>query len=122
MTVNPRSRHWWPKLAEARVHPALENAIRLAYNAIYDMQDGFTALASQAVLHATVAGGVVTRVDIIQSGRYTNIPTITAIGGGGTGVRLTPTLNVSGGIGSVAVSAGGAGYTSAPYLTVTEQK
>jgi hypothetical protein len=117
-----RVQRWWPKLAEARVHPAVENAFRQAYNAIYDTQDAFMALASQAQLHATINNGVVTSVDIIKPGRYQNIPTITGVGGGGTGLRLTPTLDGNGGIRTVTISSGGTGYTSAPYLTVTEQR
>jgi hypothetical protein len=40
----PTNRRWWPKLAEAAVHPAVEQAFRQAYNAIYDSQDAITAL------------------------------------------------------------------------------
>jgi NAD kinase len=120
-TVNPRQQRYWPKLAEANLHPVVEQAVRQLFNGLYDTQDAFTALASQATLHATVNNGAVTSVDVIHAGKYQNIPTVTAVGGGGQGVRLSATLDSNGGIRTVVVNAGGTGFTSPPYITVTEK-
>jgi hypothetical protein len=110
---------YWPKLAEARIHPSLEHAIRLAYDGIYDVQDALMSMSSQAVLHPTLSSaGVITRVDIIRAGKYDTLPAIRAIGGGGSGSVFATTLNNSGGIASVTVINGGSGYTSLPYIKV----
>lgn len=114
-----RDKRWWPKLAEAKVHPGVELAFRLAYNGIYDCQDAFTAQAAMAALHATVGGGAVTAIDVVNAGTYSAVPTVTAIGGGGTGAKFSAVLNQNGGIRSVTINAGGSGYTSPPYLKVT---
>lgn len=113
-----RARRYWPKLAETNVHPTVELAFRQAFNGIYDLQDGFTILASQAQLHATIANGVITAVDVIKPGQYQTIPTVKAVGGGGSGAAFTVNLNGKGGIASVRVNSGGSLYTSAPYLVV----
>lgn len=113
-----RKQRYWPKLAETNVHPSVELAFRQAFNGIYDCQDAFTILASEAQLHATISSGVITAVDVIKAGQYQSIPTVKAVGGGGSGASFTVSLNQNGGIVSVNVVNGGSSYTSAPYLVV----
>jgi hypothetical protein len=65
---------------------------------------------------ATVSYGFVVHVDVNDGGAgYTTAPTVTAVGGGGSGAVLTAT--VSGGVVTgVSVVANGSGYTTAPGI------
>lgn len=66
----------------------------------------------------SVANGVITGIQVTYPGSgYTNPPTVTATGGGGSG--LTATANLSDGvIVGISVIDGGTGYTSAPDLII----
>ena len=116
-----RDQRYWPKFGEhTTVEPnKLDLALRLAFNGIYDIHDAFSAQMATATLHATVNAGVVTVVDVLTAGSYTLVPTIKAVGGGGAGATFKANLNTSGGIASVTIVSGGAGYTSPPALVVT---
>jgi hypothetical protein len=112
--TNPR----WPNIQEGNAHPEVIQAIRLLYNAIDNHQQAFQAQSGKAQLVATVSAGAVTGVDVVSAGSYTKLPTVTAVGGGGSGATFSVTLNQSGGIRSVKVTKGGSGYTSPPALSV----
>lgn len=49
---------------------------------------------------------------------YTAAPTVTATGGGGSGLALTASLGPSGSIASIAITSPGSGYTSAPTIAI----
>ena len=61
----------------------------------------------------------VDRVLMINPGAgYTVAPTVTFVGGGGSGAAATVGLATTGGIGIVTVSGGGGGYVTAPTVTI----
>lgn len=69
-----------------------------------------------AQLRATVAGGAVTAITVVDGGaHYTAAPTVT-IGGPGTGATATATV-ANGVVTAVNVTGGGSGYTVAPRVT-----
>ena len=71
---------------------------------------------------ATVSGGAVTAIAIYQglSGRgYTSAPTVTLVGGGGTGATATATIDTNGSITGFVITAGGSGYATAPTVLIT---
>ena len=103
---------------EGKVDPAVIQHIRLLYNAIDDHSQAFTAQSQKAQLVATISGGAITGVDVVSAGTYTKLPTVSAVGGGGSGASFRVTLNQNGGIRSVTVVNGGSGYNSPPALTV----
>ena len=93
---------------------------RMAYNGIYDIQQAFQVMAANANLHATVnSSGEIGSVEVISGGKYSMLPEITAIGGGGTGVTFRAVLGPTGAITSVTIVTPGSGFTSPPYLKVT---
>jgi len=67
---------------------------------------------------ATISGGVVTAITVIDGGTgYTVAPTVTITG---VGTGATATASISGGaVSSIAVTAGGTGYTSTPAVTIS---
>jgi hypothetical protein len=68
---------------------------------------------------ATVVGDAVTALTLVDAGvGYTEAPTVTLSGGGGTLATATATLSGDG-VASFAVTAGGSGYTSAPIVTIS---
>lgn len=72
-----------------------------------------------AKIKATVSGGAVTALTIINGGSgFSVAPTIAFSGGGGTGATATATIT-NGVITSVTITAPGTGYTTAPTVTVT---
>lgn len=104
------------------------------HQAVYDLQKSGQVQAAQAQLHATIASGAITAIDIlptspaqastlasgsnISGGTYSSAPQLIAVGGGGTGAQLTAVLDQNGGIKSVTVVNGGSGYTSPPAIVV----
>lgn len=73
----------------------------------------------QATATVTVAGGIITGVNVTNPGTgYTALPTVTITPtNGGTGGVLTPTL--TGRVGSVTITNGGSNYASAPSISFT---
>jgi len=67
---------------------------------------------------ATISGGVVTAITVINGGTgYTVIPTVTILG---VGTGATATASISGGsVSSITVTAGGTGYLSTPAVTIS---
>ena len=97
----------------------LDDAMNLAFNGLYSVQDAILSLANKAVLVATVAGGVITAVDVVSGGKYNSVPSVKAYGGGGSGSVFTPVLDrQSGAISNVNFTAG-SGWTSPPALVVS---
>jgi hypothetical protein len=86
-----------------------------------DLQDNDTtpyAAANSATATATITAGVITAVIIVSGGvGYSNAPTITFGGGGGTGATATATIT-AGVVTAVTITNGGTGYTSAPTVTL----
>jgi hypothetical protein len=79
------------------------------------------SIGSGAVLSATVAGGIITAIAAPTPGtgyRVGQALTITETGGSGA-VATVATVNATGGILTVTVTAGGTGYVT-PVVTVTE--
>jgi hypothetical protein len=75
---------------------------------------GFT----NASAAATVAGGVVTAINVTFAGtNYGTAPTIT-ITGAGTGATATATI-ANGVVTGITINNGGTGYTTAPTVTIT---
>ncbi len=64
-----------------------------------------------AIAVATIAGGVVTAINIVNGGTgYTTAPTVYITGGGGSGAAAIATV-AGGAVTSIAVGNGGSGYT-----------
>ncbi|GAB3051087.1 hypothetical protein GCM10027053_07970 [Intrasporangium mesophilum] len=65
---------------------------------------------------------VAARVSAIQvtdgGSGYTTAPTVTASGGGGSGLALTAQLGAAGAVASVTITDPGTGYTAAPSITI----
>lgn len=121
--ANPRipvgvSQQHWPSLNDKEVHPDVIRAIRLLYNAVDDHRQAFTAQAQKGQLVATIDSGAITSADPVIGGKYTTPPTVTAVGGGGTGAEFSVQLDKTGAIKSVKVIKGGTGFTSAPALVI----
>jgi len=71
-----------------------------------------------ATASATISGGFVTVITVIDGGSgYTAPPTVTLSGGGGAGASATSVLN-AGVVASITVKNVGSGYTSAPTVTL----
>jgi hypothetical protein len=66
---------------------------------------------------ATLTAGQVTAIAGGSAGNYR--PALAFSGGGGSGATATATMDEAGGIASVALTAPGSGYTSAPTLSIT---
>ncbi len=87
-------------------YPAPYTAVTDTYSRIQDYSLTFTPIGSQSLWRFTITNG--------GSG-YTSPPSVSFLGGGGTGAAGTATI--TGGVSSVTVSPGGTGYTSAPLIT-----
>ena len=108
----------WPNL-EGKAEPEVIHAIRSIFNSIDDHNQAFLAQTQKAQLVATTDSGAITQVDIASAGVYQTPPTITAVGGGGSGAQFSVKLNTkTGEIQSVKVINGGTGYASPPVLMV----
>ena len=67
---------------------------------------------------ATVSGGSVSGIAVLNGGSgFTSPPTVTLTGGGGTGATATANLT-NGVVTSISVNPVGSGYTSAPTVTI----
>lgn len=109
----------WPNIDSSKAHPDVVRAIKLLYNSVDDHNQAFMAQMQKAQLVATINAGVITAVDVVSGGSYTSVPTVSAVGGGGSGATFSVNLNTkTGAIRSVKVTNGGSGYTSAPALRV----
>jgi hypothetical protein len=108
----------WPSLDEEKAHPDVIFTLRQLVNGLNDHEQAFQAISAAASLVATVNSGVITAVDVVSAGKYSKVPSVSAIGGGGTGASFQVKLNRDGGISSVSVINGGSGYTSPPALSV----
>jgi hypothetical protein len=61
----------------------------------------------------------VTGVDVTTAGAgYTTAPTVTATGGGGTGLTMTSSIDAGGGVTGITITSPGSGYTSAPTIAI----
>ena len=82
---------------------------------------GSTTLAgNQNVPYTSVNGGQVVGVVMLGGGYYASPPTVTFVGGGGTGATGTVVMDGTGHIvNSVTITASGSGYTSAPTVVFT---
>lgn len=86
---------------------------QLAVLALMQMGEPYPGAAA-----ATVGGGAVTTVQVLDRGRgYASPPAVTLSGGGGTGATAEATV-AAGQIVGIAVTSGGTGYTSQPRVTV----
>ena|GEM_PF-430558 len=76
---------------------------------------------SGAAAVATVTGGVVTAIRLINPGSgYSSAPTFSFSGGGGSGGGGTTTItNYTNAVASIAVTAGGSGYAVAPTVSLS---
>jgi hypothetical protein len=108
----------WPTIDESKAHPDVARAIKLLYNTVDDHNQAFLAQAQKGQLVATIDSGAITRADLIIGGKYTTPPTITAVGGGGSGAQFAVKLDSTGAIRSIEVIKGGVGYTSPPVLVI----
>jgi hypothetical protein len=66
---------------------------------------------------ATLTAGQVSAIASGSAGDYR--PTLAFTGGGGSGATATCTVDATGGIAAVSLTAGGSAYTSEPTLTIT---
>ena len=109
----------WPNLEGKGLHPELVKAVRQIYNSIDDHNQAWLAQSQKAQLVATIDTGVISQVDMVSAGTYSKIPTVTAVGGGGSGATFAVKLDRNSRIQSVTVTSGGTGYKSAPALVIT---
>jgi hypothetical protein len=111
----------WPNIDDKKAHPDVARAVKLIYNAIDDHNQAWLAQANKAQLVSTIdpTSGVITRADPVIAGKYQTPPTVSAVGGGGSGAQFSVTLDSTGAIRSITVINGGSGYTSPPALVVT---
>jgi hypothetical protein len=72
---------------------------------------------NDATATATISGGVITGISVITEGNY--LPTLTIIGGGGSGAAGTVSLSPSGAISSITLTNPGSGYKSNPNLLLS---
>ncbi len=78
-----------------------------------------TGYSLEGAVTVTVANGAVNAVTITDAGgAYTSAPTVTLVGGGGSGATVTLTVR-NGVITRATVTNGGAGYTSAPTAVLS---
>ena len=98
--------------------PQLDDAMQLAFQGVFSVQDAILSIANKADLWATIAAGAVTDVSVLSGGKYNSVPKVTAVGGGGSGATFAVTL-INGAVDSVSVLSGGAGYTSPPALVIS---
>lgn len=84
---------------------------------VSQIQGATEVVPMTAVATATVASGSVTGLSMSNTGAfYTQPPTITFAGGGGSGAAATVTV-LNGVLQQVTITNGGTGYTSAPTVT-----
>lgn len=87
-------------------------------SAIAPSAAGSPQISSDATAYSTISGGAVTAVTVTSGNGgsgYTSAPSVTLVGGGGTGATATAT--VSGGVVTgVTVTNAGSGYTTAPRV------
>src|SRR5581483_8872235 len=85
----------------------------------FNVADGPAAIDFRVLASISGLGGNVTAVNVTTAGSgYVFPPTVTFVGGGGTGAAAT--ANISGGVvTSITVTNGGSGYTSAPTVQIT---
>ena len=79
---------------------------------------GFGGGIQTATATATVSGGQVVSINMVNNGYgYTTVPAVTITGGGGSGATATANLG-PGVVGGITVNNHGSGYTSAPTVTI----
>jgi hypothetical protein len=72
---------------------------------------------AEAVLTATVSGGVVTGCSVSSGGTaYTIVPSVRIVGGGGSGATAHVTISGGGAVNSCVVDSGGSQYWGAPSV------
>jgi hypothetical protein len=77
-----------------------------------------TNLNVQATAMATNTSGFITGIGVINSGSgYTNPPTVTISGGGGSGATAKATVS-GGNVTAITITDAGSGYTSGPSVTI----
>lgn len=88
---------------------------------VYSGAGGITPLVAGgygAYATATVSGGAITAVTLVNGGSgYTSNPSVLVTGGGGSGAVINATAT-AGAVTSLGIGNGGSGFTSAPTLTV----
>ena len=75
----------------------------------------------RAAATATVSGGAVTAITVIDGGEHYKSalpPTVTITGGGGSGATATATVDSLGLVTAITITNGGSGYTSAPTVVI----
>lgn len=78
---------------------------------------GFKPGTKQAKASATIAGGLVTGLTLVNAGSgYTSNPTLTFSGGSGTGATAAAVVGYS--VASITLTNGGSGYASTPNVTI----
>lgn len=61
----------------------------------------------------------VTSIDVTTAGAgYTSAPSVTASGGGGSGLTMTSSIDANGGVTGITITNAGTGYTSAPTIAI----
>jgi hypothetical protein len=92
----------------------VRSPFQLAVLCLKAMGEAYPASAT-----ATVAGGSLTGVTVFDGGRgHVVAPTVTLIGGGGTGATATAVI-AGGVVTGITVGAAGSGYTSAPRVILS---
>jgi hypothetical protein len=80
---------------------------------------GGSYVVAKAIQKSAEAGSSVVRVQVTNAGAgYVTPPTITFIGGGGTGARATAII-AAGGVAQIGLIAHGSGYSTAPTVQIT---
>ena len=106
---------------------SLQKGCNIAYDEIdadlstrYDLSTEFAKKGfTNGAATATVVAGAVTAAAITNAGtNYGTAPTITFVGGGGSGAAATAAI-ASGSISAINITSGGTGYTSAPTIVIT---
>ena len=67
----------------------------------------------QATATATIAGGLITNIAVVNAGRFYKTGTVITITGDGLNATATPTLSTTGIIESITITNPGSGYTTA---------
>lgn len=110
----------WVHVVEALNNGSYEAVIQRLVTSSAVISYAVASIGSGAVLNATVAVGVITGIAATTPGTGYTVGQELLITGAGTGAAATvASINATGGILTVTVSAGGTGYT-APTVTVKE--
>jgi hypothetical protein len=120
MTAKERFYPQHPVGKGATVSPELLNQHqRFTLDLVYDTQTAIMQMNGGATGIALFSGGAVTSILLMYPGfGYIQPPAVVISGGGGSGAKAVASVK-HGRVGAIAVTAGGAGYTSTPTVTIT---